>query len=87
MLKLIDFDGWDGTISPLGSLLSDSITWTNTDFAPHTATAEDGAWDTGTLERDGRARITFDAPGDYPYFCAHHPHMKGTVTVRTRSGA
>ena len=68
-------------------LVGDSITWTNTDFAPHTATAEDGAWDTGTLERDGRARITFDAPGDYPYFCAHHPHMKGTVTVRTRSGA
>ncbi|CAG1013459.1 MAG: copper-binding protein [Rhizobiaceae bacterium] len=68
-------------------LVGDSITWTNADLAPHTATAEDGTWDTGTLERGGRGRITFDAPGDYSYFCAYHPHMKGTVTVRTRSGA
>lgn len=68
-------------------LVGDSITWTNTDLAPHTATAEGGAWDTGTLELGGHGRITFDAPGDYPYFCAYHPHMKGTVTVRTRSGA
>jgi plastocyanin len=68
-------------------LVGDSVTWANTDLAPHTATAEDGAWDTGTLERGGRGRITFNAPGDYPYFCAYHPHMKGTVWVRTRSGA
>jgi plastocyanin len=68
-------------------LVGDSVTWTNTDLAPHTATAEDGAWDTGTLERGANGRITFDAPGDYPYYCAYHPHMKGIVTVRTRSGA
>jgi plastocyanin len=68
-------------------LVGDSITWTNADIAPHTATAENGAWDTGALKRDGRGRLTFDAPGEYPYFCAYHPHMKGTVTVRTRSGA
>jgi plastocyanin len=68
-------------------LVGDSVTWTNSDLAPHTATAEDGAWDTGTLEKAGSGRITFDAPGDYPYFCAYHPHMKGTVAVRTRSGA
>ncbi len=68
-------------------LVGDSITWTNADLAPHTATAEDGAWDTGTLDRRGRGRITFNAPGAYTYFCAYHPHMKGTVVVRTRSGA
>ena len=67
--------------------VGDSITWTNTDLAPHTATAENGAWDTGTLERGGRGRITFEAPGEYRYFCVYHPQMKGTVTVRTRSGA
>lgn len=68
-------------------LVGDSITWTNTDHAPHTATSDDGTWDTGTLERGWGGRITFDAPGQFPYFCAHHPQMKGTVTVRTRSGA
>lgn len=68
-------------------LAGDSITWENGDLAPHTATADDGSWDTGTLERGGRGRVTFDAPGEYPYFCAYHPHMKGTVVVRLRSGA
>lgn len=68
-------------------LVGDSITWTNADIAPHTATAEDGAWDTGTLERGGRGRITFVEPGEYRYFCAYHPHMKGSVTVRAKPGA
>ena len=65
-------------------LVGDSVTWTNADLAPHTATAKDGAWDTGTLDKGGRARITFDAPGEYPYFCAYHPHMKGSVVVQPK---
>jgi len=40
-----------------------------------------------TLGRAEGWHHTFDAPGDYPYYCAYHPHMKGTVTVRTQSGA
>lgn len=68
-------------------LVGDSVIWINTDVAPHTATAEDRAWHTGGLNRGARGRITFDVPGKYPYFCAFHPHMKGTVMVRTRSGA
>lgn len=67
-------------------LAGDSVTWINDDLAPHTATAEAGAWDTGTLERDGRARITFETPGEHSYFCAFHPHMKGTVLVLSRDG-
>jgi len=27
----------------------DQIRWTNRDISPHTATAEDGSWDTGEL--------------------------------------
>lgn len=63
----------------------DAVIWTNADFAPHTATAEDGAWDTGALEKGESGRIVFAEPGAYPYFCAYHPHMKGTVVVRKRS--
>ena len=65
--------------------VGDSVTFANGDLVTHTATAEDGAWDTATLERGGQGRITFDAPGEYPYFCAYHPHMKGTVVVRSLS--
>lgn len=64
--------------------VGDSVTWTNEDLAPHTATAEDGAWDTGALERGGAGRITFETVGEHRYFCAFHSHMRGAVLVRSR---
>jgi len=64
----------------------DSITWVNEDIAPHTATAVDGEWDTGPLGQGDAARIRFDRPGVYPYACAFHPHMVGTVVVLPGSG-
>ena len=60
----------------------DRVKWTNLDFAPHTATAVDGEWDTGGLEKRDAATITFDATGEFAYFCAFHPHMKGTIVVQ-----
>lgn len=66
--------------------VGDSVTWVNHDTAPHTASAEDGAWDTGALERGSAGRITFEAPGEHRYLCAFHPNMKGTVVVLAASG-
>jgi len=66
--------------------VGDSVTWTNEDVAPHTATAEDGAWGTGALDRGGAGRITFETAGEHRYFCAFHPHMRGAVLVRSRDG-
>jgi plastocyanin len=66
-------------------LVGDSVTWTNDDLAPHTATAVDGAWDTGALDRGDAGRITFETAGEHPYFCAFHPHMKGAVIVRAKA--
>ncbi|AAV93576.1 cupredoxin family copper-binding protein [Ruegeria pomeroyi] len=59
----------------------ETIVWINHDFAPHTATDDEVNWDTGELEKDAQAAIRFDTPGTYPYFCAYHPHMTGTVIV------
>lgn len=64
----------------------DTVVWTNEDLAPHTATARDGSWDTGTLETAMSRRMVFTAPGDFEYFCAFHPHMIGTVAVRPSGG-
>jgi plastocyanin len=36
----------------------------------------------GALDTDGSFSYTFDKPGTYPYFCAIHPHMTGTVIVK-----
>jgi plastocyanin len=57
------------------------VIWQNEDTAPHTATADDGSFDTGTLERGKLKSETFKEAGTYPYFCEIHPDMRGTVEV------
>ncbi|MCE8544571.1 cupredoxin family copper-binding protein [Ruegeria pomeroyi] len=61
----------------------ETVRWINHDFAPHTATDDEVNWDTEELEKGGQATIRFDTPGTYPYFCAYHPHMRGSVVVTT----
>ncbi|MFF2811339.1 cupredoxin domain-containing protein [Streptomyces sp. NPDC058000] len=60
------------------------VTVVNEDDVAHTVTATGAKpFDTGTVA-PGRS-ATFTAPakaGDYPYICAIHPNMKGTLTVR-----
>jgi plastocyanin len=45
------------------------VTWTNYDDAPHTATEDSKAWDTGMLNKGNSAAITFDKAGEYGYYC------------------
>lgn len=57
------------------------VIWINRDSAPHTATAEDGSFDTGTLEEGKLKSETFKEAGTYAYVCSIHPQMHGTVEV------
>ena len=57
------------------------VIWQNQDTAPHTATADDGSFDTGTLAEGKLKSEPFKKPGTYTYFCAIHPSMHGTVEV------
>lgn len=57
------------------------VIWLNQDSAPHTATAEDGSFDTGTLEQGKLKSETFKQAGTYAYLCEIHPAMRGTVEV------
>jgi plastocyanin len=57
------------------------VIWQNEDIAPHTATADDGSFDTGILERGKLKSETFKEPGTFTYFCEIHPDMHGTVEV------
>ena len=58
------------------------VTWTNSDDAAHTATADDDSFDTGDLDQGDSKTITLDEPGTYSYFCRFHPFMKATVEVQ-----
>jgi plastocyanin len=58
-----------------------TVTFVNNDSAPHTATADDGSFDTGGLETGESATVTLDEPGTHHYVCTYHPRMTGTITV------
>jgi plastocyanin len=59
-----------------------SVRFINRDRAGHTATADDGYFDTGMLGQNEEAVITFDEAGEFPYYCIPHPHMRGTIVVK-----
>ena len=64
-----------------------TVTFVNSDTAPHTATSgnatdgPDGLWDSCLLMIDMSYSVTLDNPGTYDYFCMVHPWMQGIVIV------
>ena len=58
-----------------------TVTWTNNDTSQHTATANDGSFDSGILAQGGTFSFTFDTPGTYDYICSLHPNMTGQIVV------
>ncbi len=71
---------------PVTVNVGDSVTWTNNDNVPHTATADDDSFDTGNLDNGGSDSITFNTAGEFPYHCEVHPEMTGTVIVQGAAG-
>ena len=54
---------------------------TNDDDAAHTATADDRAFDTGTLAQGESKEITLSTAGDIAFHCNIHDYMKGVIRV------
>lgn len=67
--------------------VGDTVTWTNMDAVPHTATADDDSWDTGNLAQNGSGDVTFEEAGTFAYHCEIHPSMTGTVVVEAAAAA
>lgn len=63
----------------------DTVTWTNDGPTPHSATADDGSFDTGIFDAGQSRSETFEQAGSFAYFCTPHPNMRGTITVRAAS--
>ena len=58
------------------------VTWDNQDsLVPHRIASDDGSFDSEDLHQDDRFSHTFDAAGEYPYHCAIHSQMTGTIVV------
>jgi plastocyanin len=73
-----DFSLTDLTVAP-----GEEIVLDNTGSAPHTATADDGAFDTGQVSGGDTSDPVAapDEPGSYAFHCEVHPNMTATLTV------
>lgn len=61
--------------------VGDTITVSNDDSVGHTWTAQDGEFDSGTIDPGGSFEFTFETEGEFEYFCSIHPQMSGSITV------
>lgn len=67
-----------------------TVVWVNNGQMPHTVTADDGSFDSGTLNAGATYSHTFTAAGTYSYHCSFHGSsggigMAGTVTVTSNT--
>jgi plastocyanin len=69
--------------NPIEIAVGDTVTWTNQDEVPHTATGEDrGVLQSGTISPGASFSQVFPEAGEFGYFCEFHPNMTGTVVVQ-----
>ena len=59
-----------------------TLTWQNNGAVIHTATAQDGSWNTGDIPGGQSASVTFDKAGTWLYNCTPHPWMLGEIAVQ-----
>lgn len=57
------------------------VTVKNTDATAHTASARNGAFDSGTVNQGQAVRFTLRKPGTFSYYCKFHAFMTGTIKV------
>jgi plastocyanin len=74
-------EGFAFSPADITATVGQTITFTNGDSAPHTATLDDGSCTTPNIAPGSSDGLTFSAAGTYPFHCNVHPNMKGTITV------
>jgi len=60
----------------------DTVIWQNKDAFPHTATAENRSFDSGSIAYERSWKYKANKKGVFPYVCSLHPSMKGTLVVK-----
>src|SRR5918998_4784569 len=69
--------------NPIEIAVGDTVTWTNQDEVPHTATGQDrDVLQSGTIAPGASFSQAFPEAGEFGYFCEFHPNMTGTIVVQ-----
>ena len=79
--NVVRIDNFSFTPKSLTVKAGATVTWTNSDDIPHTATSTEKKFSSPVLDTDQSFSFTFRDAGSYPYFCKIHPTMTGTVVV------
>ena len=67
---------------PINAKVGDVITWTNNDSVPHKVALDDGSCAmSDNIPGGGSKSLVFSAAGTFPFHCAVHPFMTGTITI------
>ena len=61
--------------------VGETVTWTFEDLTSHTATSDNGFFNTGAASGGASRSVRFRSSGTYPYHCTFHPMMVGRVSV------
>lgn len=59
----------------------DTVTWTNADLVPHTATAK-GQFDSGNIAPGKSYSRRMEQAGEFDYVCKYHPGMHARLVVQ-----
>ncbi|NIK79705.1 plastocyanin [Paenibacillus castaneae] len=62
----------------------DIVTFINKDEVKHSATADNGQFDTTLLAQDESKKVTFSDAGEFGYYCIPHPGMRGSIVVKEK---
>ncbi len=62
--------------------VGDTVVFRNDDPVPHTATADQGSFNSGDVQPGKSWRWVARQKGRLAYHCTYHPNMTGTLVVR-----
>ncbi len=79
--QTVDISGFAFAPSTVTVTVGATVSWTNDDAQNHTATADDGTFDTGVVSNGTTKTVTFSTVGTFGYHCRIHSSMTATVIV------
>ncbi|MEZ4505151.1 MAG: cupredoxin family copper-binding protein [Thermomicrobiales bacterium] len=79
----VDIKGFQFNPATTEVKVGDTVTWTNNDSTPHTATQKPSGsgFQSGTLQPGDSFSYTFETAGTYDYYCEFHSGMTGQIIV------
>lgn len=74
-----------GSVTPVkvDIVAGETVHWSNDSVRDHTVSADDGAYDSGTLGPNQHFDEMFQSAGSFTYHCRLHPYIRGEVDVHT----